>query len=238
MATRPGEESVPIVERAAFFVARLPIVKPQTKLRWLLDFELVVNRLCHDVARRVFEERPQATETIRFIEERIGSNDRVLDVGCASGVVAEAVSRSARSVWGIDVSAEAVSFAEEQFSRKNLRFSVKDASEISSGELGEIDVVLMLNVIRPFLDPAGLLGFLANHTKTVCIEYPDLDASQLSFFRKQMGLTTVLNPDIYRECDRDEMGEIFEACGLEVLACEFRHGMQRYWCSAQAPSAG
>ena len=54
---------------------------------------------------------------------RPGPNDRILDVGCGSGVVAAALADApAGSVLGIDGNPDAVAFASRQYRRPNLRF--------------------------------------------------------------------------------------------------------------------
>lgn len=54
---------------------------------------------------------------------RPGPNDRLIDVGCGSGVVSDDLADAgAREVVGVDGSASAVGFASRQFQRPNLRF--------------------------------------------------------------------------------------------------------------------
>lgn len=50
------------------------------------------------------------------------ASDRIIDVGCGSGVVSEFLAKSGAEVLGIDGNADAISFASEKFQRQNLSF--------------------------------------------------------------------------------------------------------------------
>ena len=64
---------------------------------------------------------PSAGSSRRYLDPR--PTDRILDVGCGSGVVAAAMADApVRECVGIDGSADAVAFASRQFRRPNLRF--------------------------------------------------------------------------------------------------------------------
>lgn len=60
----------------------------------------------------------------RLIGERfpLSESDDVLDIGCGSGVVADLMASTARTVVGFDGSRDAIAFARATFTRDNLRF--------------------------------------------------------------------------------------------------------------------
>ncbi|MBZ5551877.1 MAG: methyltransferase domain-containing protein [Acidobacteriia bacterium] len=51
-----------------------------------------------------------------------GSGERILDVGCGSGVITSFLGESGASVLGIDSSEDAIAFASQEFSAPNVRF--------------------------------------------------------------------------------------------------------------------
>ena len=68
---------------------------------------------------------------IRFLLENMGSNKRVLDVGCFVGDYTQAFSDKGNHVVGIDASQEAINEARKRY--KNIRFECVDAMELKKG---------------------------------------------------------------------------------------------------------
>ena len=54
----------------------------------------------------------------------VGSETRVADAGCGSGVIADHLSRTAKAVVGFDSNPRAISFARQAYPRANLRFEL------------------------------------------------------------------------------------------------------------------
>ena len=83
---------------------------------------------------------------------------RVLEVGCGTGTLAEAIAqRGAESVLGIDYSAEAIGFAARTHRRANLEFRCMDAGDLR----GKYDVVVSVGTIEHTDDPFAFLRSLA-----------------------------------------------------------------------------
>ncbi len=73
--------------------------------------------------------------------------DRVLDVGCGSGVVADALAECAGSVLGIDGNPEAIAFASKQFRRPNLSFRRGLVDELDLPE-GAFDACVCMELLE------------------------------------------------------------------------------------------
>lgn len=83
---------------------------------------------------------------------------RVLDLGCGSGYGAAQVSEVASSVHAVDVSAEAVAYAETHYPRDNVRYSVIVAGEKLPFPDSQFDVVLSFQVLEHVDDDAAYLA--------------------------------------------------------------------------------
>lgn len=102
---------------------------------------------------------------IERIKPLLKTNDRVLDVGCGIGIVAEALSRSVPEgfVLGIDLSPRNIWYAEQTARASNLAFAALDVvsehSAIREKLGGLADVVVLVDVIEhiPEEDRPGLL---------------------------------------------------------------------------------
>ena len=87
-----------------------------------------------------------AAEVLALLTVR--GDERVLDLGCGNGkVTAEIAARVTQgSVIGVDASAEMISFANEHFSRPNLRFETCDIRQLGYSE--EFDLVVSFNALH------------------------------------------------------------------------------------------
>jgi len=102
---------------------------------------------------------------------RPSSADRVLDVGCGSGVVADHIASSGAQVIGVDANPAAVAFAADRFARSNLEFVNGYVDELAypDGAFTKIvfmevlehlpasDAVSALDTFRRLLAPGGRL---------------------------------------------------------------------------------
>jgi 2-polyprenyl-3-methyl-5-hydroxy-6-metoxy-1,4-benzoquinol methylase len=88
------------------------------------------------------------------------STDRVLDVGCGSGVVAHAIAQAgAHECVGLDGSEAAIAFASRQFRRPNLRFVQGLVDEIAWPD-GSFDAACCMELIE-HIHPGQALDLLS-----------------------------------------------------------------------------
>ncbi|MSO23214.1 MAG: methyltransferase domain-containing protein [Acidobacteria bacterium] len=79
-----------------------------------------------------------------------------LDVGCGTGYGTAVLARSARRVLAVDVSAESVAFAKENYSAPNLDFLISDCRQIPLGA-ETVDVAVCFEVIEHLAEQKMLL---------------------------------------------------------------------------------
>lgn len=83
---------------------------------------------------------------------------KVLDLGCGSGYGASRIADVAVSVYAVDVSPEAVAYAQEQYARGNACYSVIEPNAVLPFGDREFDVVLSFQVIEHVQDDAAYLA--------------------------------------------------------------------------------
>src|SRR5215813_4356193 len=76
---------------------------------------------------------------------RLSRRKQVLDAGCGAGYGSAELAKTAASVLGIDVSAEAVEFARAEYPAGNLKFEVGDCTALPVAD-GSIDLVVAFEV--------------------------------------------------------------------------------------------
>ena len=133
----------------------------------------------------------------KFVDNRY-----VLDVGCGARKGPFSLAQSAREVVGTDISQEAVSYSEERWPAKNLKYEVSDATSLSFAD-SVFDVVVALEVIEHVHEQARFLHEAARVLKNngLCI----LSTPNKSVM-SQDGIPQ--NPDHVREFCASELKEL------------------------------
>jgi SAM-dependent methyltransferase len=105
-------------------------------------------------------------------EERIGrlvaaaqlkGNERVLDVACGPGYIAEAFARAAREAIGVDLTAAMVAIAEERTKKRgvsNVSFRIGDVQHLPFGD-EEFDVVVCRLALHHMPEPERVVKEMA-----------------------------------------------------------------------------
>ncbi|HCR71110.1 MAG TPA: hypothetical protein DIW23_06675 [Anaerolineae bacterium] len=146
----------------------------------------------------------------------------VLDVGCASGRFSfQMIEAGAKKVYGTDISAEAVAFANQRAKELNLQnqleFSVTDVVQPNT-VLPQVDFVTALGVIEYF-DAKDMAVFLANlKTKYILLDFPDYGRKKEfpTWMLRQVYIRVNRLPGVYLY-SLDEFAKIAEPFGFTNL---------------------
>ncbi|HXK06991.1 MAG TPA: methyltransferase domain-containing protein [Verrucomicrobiae bacterium] len=87
---------------------------------------------------------------------RLARGKRVLDAGCGAGYGSAALAQVAESVTGVDVAAEAIEHAREQYRAQNLAFEQASVTQLPFAEAA-FDLVVAFEVIEHLEDWRGML---------------------------------------------------------------------------------
>jgi SAM-dependent methyltransferase len=141
-------------------------------------------------------------------------SERVLDVGCAYGQIANAMAGVAAHVTGVDPRADAIAQARVSHRRDNLEFIVSDLADVPDEPT--YDVVVLSNLLEhirnrtPFLDRCRALG------PRLLVRVPAIDRDWLVSYRRELGLDWRLHPDHDIEYSEATLRAELEAAGFRV----------------------
>lgn len=82
----------------------------------------------------------------------IAKNRTILDIACGAGYGTRLIASTAKKVWGVDYSTEAIDYAKDHYSATNIKYLVGDAHNIPLDN-ESVDVVVSLETIEHLKNP-------------------------------------------------------------------------------------
>jgi SAM-dependent methyltransferase len=147
-----------------------------------------------------------------FFVSRIRSGERVLDVGCGYGAVADSIATRANAhVVGIDLNPSNIDHAKKRFTNPRLQFVVGEAPRDLPKE--PFDVVVLSNVLEHVEQRVRFLAALIERARPqrILIRVPMADRHWHVPLRRELGLFHFSDPTHFTEYTRqsfeDEMRE-------------------------------
>lgn len=160
-----------------------------------------------------------------FFIERIRQGERVLDIGCGTGVVANDLATLAGArVDGVDHDAENIAEAKRLFSNSNLNFVFQDALTMEVDE--PYDVVLLSNVLEHIAERTDFLRRIVSMAKPnrVFIRVPLFERDWRVAYKKALGLDWRLDTDHKTEFTLESFNKEMKEAGLNPTHLEVRWG--------------
>lgn len=159
-----------------------------------------------------------------FFVNRINSADRVIDIGCGIGAVANDVASVAFHVVGVDFSVENIKAAREHFQKPNLEFRIGDALETLPDE--KFSVVILSNVLEHL---PGRPAFLRRVQETLqpqrmLIRVPLFERDWRVPLKQELGVEWRLDPTHATEYTLESFSEEIQAANLKISHQEVRWG--------------
>ena len=160
-----------------------------------------------------------------FFTERIGPDERVLDVGCGIGALAHSIaSQSGAAVVGVDISAEKVARARAMYAHPGVEYLVADATRSVPGEAYE--VVVLSNVLEHLPDrPAFLRTVLGNvSARRALIRVPLFERDWRVPLKRELGVEWRLDPTHEIEYTVESFQQEMQEAGVKVVERQLRWG--------------
>jgi ubiquinone/menaquinone biosynthesis C-methylase UbiE len=202
--------------------------KPDAALRELLQIDTDVTGLINETAI-VYGNGVHVKHRLMryhdFFVDRVKAGDRVLDIGCGYGAVANSVaSRTPATVVGLDMSEKNVADARRMFPLPNLAFVVGEAPRDVPNE--HFDVVMISNVIEHI---EGRVAFLKDVQARVTpnrwlVRVPMFDREWRVPMRQELGLYYFGDPTHYIEYTRETFDAEMSDAGFGIDETQINWG--------------
>jgi len=153
-----------------------------------------------------------------FFVDRISAGERVLDVGCGNGALAADVAdRSGAEVTGIDIDADKINLARENYGHPNLTLVTGDV--LKNLPEGAFDTIILSNVLEHLPGRSDFLRRLqkAAAPKRFLIRVPLFDREWRVPLKKELGVEWRLDPTHETEYTQQSFADELDDAGFKVI---------------------
>lgn len=159
-----------------------------------------------------------------FFTNRIGKDDRVIDIGCGIGAVAYDVAKTAARVVGVDFNENSIQTARERYQHPRLEFRVGDALEALPNE--KFSVVILSNVLEHLPGRPAFLRRVHETLRPSCIliRVPVFERDWRVPLKKELGVEWRLDPTHETEYTLETFVEEMKEADLTISHLEVRWG--------------
>lgn len=218
-------------------LTRLKILSVKQRLKLYSELEWIFNRLTHEESFRYYknEEHPIRKGTMNFIVKYLDMKFNVIDIGTNEGDLSFLILPYVNTITGIDHNPELISRANQKYGHcPSLTFVQQDANSFLKNNNEEFDVLILSHILEHIDNPSSFIEEIKHYFKFIYIELPDIEYSNSNQYRVDTGSKLIYSDtDHVSEFDRKELTEILEKSNLEIIGCEYKHAVQRYWCKVQ-----
>lgn len=221
-----------ILLSALYRLLKLPL-SYSIKIKFFLNMEWIFNRLAHEMSFKIYssENHPIRINAKNFLYKFLLKNHRVLDLGCSSGELSNIIAERVNKVVGIDHNEVSIKKAKETYTKENLTFICEDVKVFLKKSSEKFDILILSHILEHIDQPKEFLLNFKESFDYIYVEVPDFDKTPANHYRKDFNMKLIYTDDDHvSEFDRDELRELFEECGVQVIQSEYIFGVQRYWC--------
>ena len=231
LATRPFSSSL-LARLSHFALSSIAAARnPEDGLRFLLETERHLYFLTGSKAGEYgqgLHPKHRLTGYHEFFVSRLSESDRVLDIGCGVGALANDMAKCGAQVTGIDFSQNSIDTARSRYRLDNLEFVCGDA--LSDLPDADFDTIVMSNVLEHIEHRVDFLRKLIKQIQPgrFLIRVPMFERDWRVPVMKEVGVDYRLDDTHYIEYTRQEFKDEIAEAGLGFRFEEYAWG--EIWC--------
>lgn len=202
--------------------------RPEEAMRRLLEVEEYLTRQINAVAIRYDDGIHVKHRLMRyhdFFVDRLRPGERVLDIGCGVGAVANSMATRAEAVvTGVDISRDNLATAKKHFRHPNLTFMEGDV--LQELPLGSYDTIVMSNVLEHFEGRAEFLKATQSriNPRRWLIRVPMINRHWLVPMRQELGLPYFSDDTHFVEYTQQSFEEEMQAAHMTITDLQINWG--------------
>ena len=214
--------------------------RPEEAMRRLLEVEEYLTRQINAVAIRYDDGIHVKHRLMRyhdFFVDRLRPGERVLDIGCGVGAVANSMATRAEAVvTGVDISRDNLATAKKHFRHPNLTFMEGDV--LQELPLGSYDTIVMSNVLEHFEGRAEFLKATQSriNPRRWLIRVPMINRHWLVPMRQELGLPYFSDDTHFVEYTQQSFEEEMQAAHMTITDLQINWG--EIWAEVRSTESG
>jgi SAM-dependent methyltransferase len=191
--------------------------------RWVSRFAIVLNNGEHP--------KHSIINYAKWFCDNIRAGWAVLDLGCNTGLLANAIAAKASFVYGIDINPVLIQKAKKNNTADNIDYICADVVSFDYKTQRGIDCVMLSNLLEHIEDRVGLLKKLVHsvnwtqkNEKIFLIRVPALQRDWITVYKKNLGLEYRLDRTHCIEYTNDELIAELAQAQITPIKMEIRFG--------------
>ena len=172
-----------------------------------------------------------------FFVERLRPGERVLDIGCGVGAVANSMATRAEAVvTGVDISRDNLATANKHFRHPNLTFVEGDV--LQELPLGSYDTIIMSNVLEHFERRVEFLKTTQTriNPRRWLIRVPMINRHWLVPMRQELGLPYFSDATHFVEYTQQSFEDEMQAADMMIIDLQINWG--EIWAEVRLKESG
>jgi len=162
----------------------------------------------------------------------------VLDVGCNTGMMPEAMSQKAKFIYGIEIVQSHINEAKIKRQKENIEFICADATTYDYTPLQTIDCVTLSNVLEHIENRVEFLQKLISQVKwggkkRFLIRVPMIDREWITVYKKELGLEYRLDKTHFTEYTYEQLKNELNDAGITIQSHHVKFGEIYAVCEAK-----
>ena len=195
-------------------------------LKIVLNIHSLLYKLISALSKKFEKEKIHPKHRImnyhQFFVDNINKEDVVLDIGCGNGALTYDLAKKAKEVIGIDIEEKNIKFANKNYERENLKFTIGDSTKYKFNK--KFDVVILSNVLEHIENRVEFLKRMKKITPKILIRVPMINRDWLVLYKKEMGVEWRADKTHYIEYTLESFQGELEKAGLEIKDYKINFG--------------
>jgi SAM-dependent methyltransferase len=160
-----------------------------------------------------------------FFIGNINTGDKVIDVGCGTGIVAVSLSRKAGYILGVDLDKKCIDAAEKRKKMKKIENCEFRCLDVTKEKLSDtFDAIVLSNVLEHIDDRIKLLRNLCRLGNVLLLRVPMVDRDWVTLYKKEIGMNYTLDPTHRIEYTGEQLVQELRDGGWRIKASQVKFG--------------